>query len=116
MGISKRLLTTAALLGMAGAAWAQTAPAPEAPNSSASLNLPQTVTVFGRPIPSVIKASAIVNGEVITQTDIDHRLALLAIANNQPIPKEEEERLRVQVLRNLIDETLQIQEIGRAHV
>ena len=60
-------------------------------------------------MPSVVKATAIVNGSVITQTDIDQRLALLAIANGGKIPTEEVERLRQQVLRNLIDETLQIQ-------
>jgi peptidyl-prolyl cis-trans isomerase SurA len=57
----------------------------------------------------VVKATAIVNGEVITQTDIDQRLALLVIANNAPIPANEIDRLRQQVLSNLIDETLQIQ-------
>ena len=60
-------------------------------------------------MPSVIKATAIVNGAVVTQTDIDQRLALLAIANGGKIPAEEIDRLRQQVLRNLIDETLQIQ-------
>src|SRR3712207_715243 len=60
-------------------------------------------------MPSVVKATAIVNGEVITQTDVDQRLALLAIANGGRIPSDEIERLRQQVLRNLIDETLQIQ-------
>jgi peptidyl-prolyl cis-trans isomerase SurA len=60
-------------------------------------------------MPSVVKATAIVNGAVVTQTDIDQRLALLAIANGGKIPAEEVERLRQQVLRNLIDETLQIQ-------
>jgi peptidyl-prolyl cis-trans isomerase SurA len=60
-------------------------------------------------MPSVIKATAIVNGDVITQTDVDQRLALLAIANGGKIAPEEAERLRQQVLRNLIDETLQIQ-------
>ena len=45
-------------------------------------------------MPSVVKATAIVNGEVITQTDIDQRLALLAIANGGQIPADEIERLR----------------------
>ena len=49
------------------------------------------------------------NGDIVTQTDIDQRVALLAIANGGQIPTEEVERLRQQVLRNLIDETLQIQ-------
>jgi peptidyl-prolyl cis-trans isomerase SurA len=83
-------------------------PAPQA-NSTATLKLPENPQLFGAPLPSVVKATAIVNGEVITQTDIDQRLALLAIANNAPIPTEEIDRLRQQVLSNLIDETLQIQ-------
>jgi peptidyl-prolyl cis-trans isomerase SurA len=78
-------------------------------NSSQSLRLPENPELFGTTMPSVIKATAIVNGEVITQTDIDQRLALLAIANGQPIPADQVEALRQQVLRNLIDETLEIQ-------
>lgn len=133
MAKAKTLLTTALIASLAGVAAAQVAPrgtqaAPQARqtaaqpapagtrNSSSGLNLPQTVNVYGRPIPAVVKASAIVNGQVITQTDIDQRLALLAIANNQPIPADEEERLRVQVLRNLIDETLQIQAADAAGI
>jgi peptidyl-prolyl cis-trans isomerase SurA len=60
-------------------------------------------------MPSVIKATAIVNGDVITQTDVDQRLALLAIANGGQIPPEQVDPLRQQVLRNLIDETLEVQ-------
>lgn len=102
-----RCVPVALGLALAGGAIAQD----EAPqvNSTATLNLPQNPQLFGSALPSVIKATAIVNGEVITQTDIDQRLAFLAIANGQPIPAEEIERLRQQVLSNLIDETLQIQ-------
>jgi len=78
-------------------------------NSTATLNLPENPQLFGTTLPSVIKATAIVNGEVITQTDIDQRVALLAIANGGEIPADELDRLRQQVLSNLIDETLQIQ-------
>ena len=80
-----------------------------AANTTSGLRLPQNPQLFGAAMPSVVKATAIVNGEVITQTDIDQRLALLAIANGGRIPAEEVDRLRQQVLRNLIDETLQIQ-------
>lgn len=107
-----RFGAAAIALVAATVATAQTAPAPDpssARNSTSALNLPQNPTLFGSAIPSVVKASAIVNGEVITQTDIDQRLALLAIANGTDIPRDEMERLRVQVLRNLIDEALQIQ-------
>jgi peptidyl-prolyl cis-trans isomerase SurA len=79
------------------------------PNSTSSLRLPQNPTVFGQPMPAVIKATAIVNGDVITQTDINERAGLLPAAQGGQIPPEEMDRVRQQVLRNLIDETLQIQ-------
>jgi peptidyl-prolyl cis-trans isomerase SurA len=75
-----------------------------------SLNLPNDLTVFGKPDPMIRKATAIVNGTIITETDVDQRLALVLAANGGKIEGEERERLRLQVLRNLIDETLQIQE------
>lgn len=83
--------------------------AAQTPSSTSGLRLPEAIEVFGRAIPSVVKATAIVNGDVITQTDIDERLALLAIANGGQLPNDEIDRLRQQVLRNLIDEALQIQ-------
>jgi peptidyl-prolyl cis-trans isomerase SurA len=101
----------AILVGVASASAAQQAQDQQsAPiNSSQSLNLPQNPQVFGTAMPSVIKATAIVNGDVITQTDVDQRLALLAIANGNEIPADQVDALRQQVLRNLIDETLEIQ-------
>jgi peptidyl-prolyl cis-trans isomerase SurA len=78
-------------------------------NSTESLKLPQNPQLFGNAMPSVVKATAIVNGSVITQTDIQQRLALLAIANGGTIPADQMQPLSEQVLRNLIDETLEIQ-------
>jgi len=78
-------------------------------NSSESLKLPEHPQLFGNAMPSVVKATAIVNGAVITQTDIQQRLALLAIANGGQIPADQIQPLSEQVLRNLIDETLEIQ-------
>ena len=99
-------------LGATTAAIAQTnsgqAPGAAAPGSR-PLNLPENPQVFGGAMPSVIKAQAIVNGEVITQTDIDQRMAMLATASRGGIPPEQANELRQQVLRNLIDEALQIQ-------
>ena len=117
--LKARMGIAAVALAAATIATAQTTntPAQDADrNSTSALRLPQNPTLFGTTIPSVVKASAIVNGEVITQTDIDQRLALLAIANGTEIPKEEAERLRVQVLRNLIDESLQIQAAKAAEI
>jgi len=104
----------AVALGLASGAVAQneTQPAqqpPAAVNSTQSLKLPQNPQVFGNAMPSVVKATAIVNGDVITQTDVQQRLALLAIANGGQIPADQMEALSKQVLRNLIDETLEIQ-------
>jgi peptidyl-prolyl cis-trans isomerase SurA len=84
-------------------------PPATAPSTTKALRLPENPQVFGTAIPPIIKATALVNGDVITQTDVDQRLALLAIANGGKIPQEEIDSLRQQVLRNLIDETLEIQ-------
>ncbi len=105
-----------------GAAFAQDAPDQDVPGQSAdapdqdvpgqsadALHLPQQMEVFGQAIPSVIKATALINGEVITQTDVDQRASFLSIANNQPVPADQLDEVRQQVLRNLIDETLEIQ-------
>jgi peptidyl-prolyl cis-trans isomerase SurA len=107
---------SAVALGLATGAVAQETAQPQQPdqqqpevNSTQSLRLPQNPQVFGAAIPSIVKATAIVNGEVITQTDIDQRLAFMAIANGGEIPADEVQRLREQVLRNLIDEMLEIQ-------
>src|SRR5687767_11943265 len=106
--ISRLRVVGILLAALAGtAAFAQQTETPV--NSSQSLRLPENPQLFGPAIPSVIKATAIVNGDVITQSDIDQRLALLAIANDGEIPADELDRLRQQVLRNLIDEALQIQ-------
>ena len=110
---STRLLLAGAavLLGLATAAAGQQADDQPSPpvNSSESLHLPQNPELFGSVMPSVIKATAIVNGDVITATDVDQRLAFLSIANGQPIPTDQIDTLRQQLLRNLIDETLEIQ-------
>jgi len=98
-------------------AQAQTVPDPvEVPSTDGGLNLPANPTIFGNADPHLRRATAIVNGEIITGTDVDHRLALIVSANGGKVPPEEMERLRLQVLRNLIDETLQIQESKAATI
>lgn len=84
------------------------APMSPAQRQAAALNLPE-ITVMGTFDPNIRKATAIVNGDIITDTDVDHRLALVLIANGGKISDQEREVLRLQVLRNLIDEKLQIQ-------
>lgn len=110
MKFSKRL-SIAAMLATATALTpliAQTV-SDDAP-PKARLDIPEGQTLFGKNDPNVRRATAQVNGEIITGTDIDHRLALIVAANNNQLPPEEVARFRAQILANLIDETLQIQE------
>jgi len=74
-----------------------------------ALNIPENVQFVGRQEPGVRKATAIVNGDVITGSDIDQRMALIITSQQIQLPPEEIERFRAQVLRNLIDETIQVQ-------
>ena len=78
--------------------------------NDASLIAPDGQQLFGKNDPNVRRATAQVNGEIITGTDMDHRLALIVAANENKLPPEELARFRAQILTNLIDETLQIQE------
>nr|WP_323982110.1 peptidylprolyl isomerase [Novosphingobium aureum] len=96
-------------LAIIGAAIAATpALAQSAPQGA--IVIPDDVKIFGNDNPNVRKATAVVNGDVITGTDVDQRLALILAANQNEVSEEEMKRLRLQVLRNLIDETLEIQE------
>ncbi len=87
-------------------ATAQTAAVPTANNP---FGLPENFTIFGTDNPNERSATAVVNGYVITGTDIDQRVSLVTNASEVEVSDEELQRLRVQVLRNLIDETLKIQ-------
>ncbi len=91
---------------LAAAAVAQTTASPS------GLQIPSNADFIPGSDRSVYKATAIVNGHVITGTDVDHRLALTIFSirqNGGDVSAEEMQRLREQVLRNLVDETLQIQ-------
>jgi parvulin-like peptidyl-prolyl isomerase len=101
---SSALVLAGSLLAAAGVA--QTASGPQ------RLNIPANPQFLGSDDPSIRKATAIVNGHVITGTDLDQRLALTIYSireNGGEVTPEELQRLRLQVLRNLVDETLQIQ-------
>jgi len=91
-------------------------PPPASTDANGNLNLPTNPQFFGKMDPNHRHATAIVNGEIITGTDIDQRYALFANASNGKIGPEEQDRLRAQVMRNLIDETLEIQEAKAADI
>jgi len=100
-------ITSAALVAAPLApAMAQTAAVPTADNA---FGIPEDIEILGKENPDTRTATAVVNGYVITGTDIEQRVALVTSASESEVSDQELERLRVQVLRNLIDETLKIQ-------
>jgi peptidyl-prolyl cis-trans isomerase SurA len=111
-----RIIAGTAALAVAGAALAQTVPDNAVPDSS-NLNIPENLQIFGKVDPNIRKPTAIINGSVITGTDVDQRAALTAAFNQyslSQLTEEQRNQLRFTVLRGLIDETLQVQE-AKAH-
>ncbi|MDQ2878723.1 MAG: peptidylprolyl isomerase [Pseudomonadota bacterium] len=112
----------AALAGQAVDPTAAVKPAdPAAPQTidptaaQAALDFPINIQIFGKLDPNIRKPTAIVNGVVITGTDVDQRVALVKLANQLPkLNPEEELQVRLNALRSLIDETLEIEE-GKAN-
>jgi peptidyl-prolyl cis-trans isomerase SurA len=76
----------------------------------ASLEIPGGKILGTRNDPNVRRATAVVNGEIITGTDIDQRIMLLTQGDLSAVPAEQREQLRIEILGQLIDETLRIQE------
>lgn len=108
------LAMTASMTTGAPAQVVQDQTVPDAP-----LDIPTNLQIFGKLDPNVRKPTAVVNDTVITGTDVDQRLALIALYNNVPVAKiagDERDRLRLQILRQLIDETLQVQEAKTADI
>ncbi|MEH6827671.1 peptidylprolyl isomerase [Parasphingorhabdus sp.] len=105
---TKATLIAALAIASASPSVSQTVADASLPQSG--LDIPDELTIFGKNDPNVRRATAIVNGDIITGTDVGQRLALIVAANGGEVSDEEKQRLRLQVLRNLIDETLQIQE------
>ena len=105
---TKAMMITA--LAIAGASPSASQTVADASLPQTGLDIPDELTIFGNNDPNVRRATAIVNGDIITGTDVSQRLALIVAANGGDVSEEERQRLRLQVLRNLIDETLQIQE------
>lgn len=103
--------SAALIIGIAGSAAiaAQTVSDAEVP-STANLDLPQNLQIFGKLDPNIRKPTAIVNGYVLTRTDVDQRFNLIVGLQGFRLNEEEANQLRLQVLRQLTDETIQVQE------
>lgn len=105
----KMLGASLAAVTIAGLAAAQTV-GDQAQTPAAGLNLPQNLQIFGKADPNIRKPTAIVNDAVITGTDVDQRMNMITGLRSINVGAEERDQLRLQILRQLIDETLQIQE------
>lgn len=62
------------------------------------------------------RIAAVVNGDVISQADILNRAKLFAISTGLPMSPEVIDRLRSQILRQLVDERLRLQEAQRRKI
>jgi peptidyl-prolyl cis-trans isomerase SurA len=110
MNLFKRLSLAAVLVSATALTPLIAQQSPQAAAPEGNMDIPEGQQLFGKNDPNLRRATAQVNGEVITGTDIDQRLALILAANDNKLPPEEIARFRAQILTNLIDETLQIQE------
>ena len=65
--------------------------------------------------PATMRAAAVVNDLVISSYDLDQRIKLVMVTSGSQSP-EAAKRMRSQVLRQLIDELLQLQEAQKSKV
>ncbi|AOW23611.1 peptidylprolyl isomerase [Arthrobacter sp. TPD3018] len=114
-GKAVRLLGWTALAAFSTGAIAQTVADQQVPDTN--LNIPANLQIFGKLDPNVRKPTAIVNDTVITGTDVDQRLALTVFNNGGRTPPPDQiDEFKLQILRQLIDETLEIQEAKSAEI
>jgi peptidyl-prolyl cis-trans isomerase SurA len=69
-----------------------------------------------QPLTDASRIAAVVNGDVISEADIGNRARLFAISTGLPLSAEVIDRLRSQILRQLIDERLRVQEAQRRKI
>ncbi len=112
--IAALMATVAGVSLAAQALTAQTVQDDQVP--STGLNLPQNLQIFGKADPNVRKPTAIVNGTVLTGTDVDQRMAmtigLSEMQNGRKVnlPADQVDQVKLQMLRELVDDTLKVQE------
>ncbi|MEM8786562.1 MAG: peptidylprolyl isomerase, partial [Pseudomonadota bacterium] len=60
--------------------------------------------------------AAVVNDEIISEYDLSQRIALFAVSSGVDVSRIQQQELRSQILRTLIDESLKLQEATRLEV
>ena len=97
-----------------------------APLAAAALSLllsvtvrPATVhaaTVVAPPSQDASRIVAVVNGDVISNADVDNRARLFALSTGLPMSPDVLDRLKPQITRQLVDERLRMQEVLRRKI
>lgn len=73
--------------------------------------------VLARPAPAQTESiAAVVNGVAISRADVENRVRLFALSSGIPMSPDALDRLKPQILSQLIDEKLRLQAIERAHI
>ena len=92
----------------------QTQPAAAAgSDATGPVQTPGRASAGGQPQDDIV---AVVNGQPITQRDVDDRGRLFALSTGLPMNGDVLTRLRPQITRQLIDEKLRMQEIQQRHI
>lgn len=68
------------------------------------------------PTDQITRIVAVVNGDVISNADVDNRARLFAVSTGLPLTQEVIDRLKQQITRQLIDERLRMQEVQRLKI
>jgi peptidyl-prolyl cis-trans isomerase SurA len=71
------------------------------------------------PAPTTTQAMrivAVVNGDVVSNADIDNRTRLFALSTGLPLTQDVLDRLKQQITRQMIDEKLRMQEVQRRKI
>ena len=100
----------AVLLALPGWGYATETPAKPVPITATATPAEKKPATSGSHI------AAVVNGDVISEADIDNRARLFAISSGLPMAPDVIDRLRPQILRQLIDERLRVQESQRRKI
>jgi peptidyl-prolyl cis-trans isomerase SurA len=80
--------------------------------------LPVTARAVPPPAPTgqTMRIVAVVNGDVVSNADVDNRTRLFAMSTGLPMTQDVLDRLKPQITRQLVDEKLRMQEIQRRHI
>jgi peptidyl-prolyl cis-trans isomerase SurA len=111
-----RAVGTLALL-LAAPAWTFAAGTPaKPPVTASSTSVLGTSTPAEQPLADGSRIAAVVDGDVISEADIANRARLFAISTGLPMSQDVIDRLRPQILRQLVDERLRVQEAQRRKI